>query len=80
MQNCENQNDKIRSQNDKIRNQKNRVRNQKKKYKTIIKQLQIDNVAFRKTFFVTTNKNKKNAKYSNSSKFKHNIDELFYEI
>ena len=75
MQDCENQNDKIR-------NQKNRVRNQKKKYKIIIKQLQIDNIAFRKVFFVMTNKNKKkkNIKYSNLSKFKYNIDEFFYEI
>ena len=31
----------------------------KKKYKTIIKQLRVDNIVFRKTFFVTTNKNKK---------------------
>ena len=54
----------------------------KKKYKTIIKQLQIDNVVFRKIFFLTTSKNKKkrNNKYSNSSKFKHNIDQFFYEI
>ena len=43
----------------KIRNQKSEIRNQKKKFKAIIKQLQIDNITFRKTFFSKKIMNKK---------------------